>query len=62
MSWSNQTKNISALVNLVKGSAAMTWDEATFIWNAAIGTWSDPWDFNNQSKNISAFTNQAKNS
>ncbi len=57
MTWTNQTKNSSVFTNQPLGSASLTWDEATFIWNDAQGTWDNPYSWVNQTKSASIFTN-----
>ncbi len=60
MSWSNASKNISSLTNQMKSIASLTWNQATFDWNDAGGTWSYPFDMANATKHTSSFSNQTK--
>ncbi len=60
MSWSTTSKNISVIANQAKGSASLTWDEATFTWAGAAGTWSNPFDMVNATKHTSTISNATK--
>jgi len=59
--WTNQNENSANWTNQPFGAASETWDEATFEWQQAQGTWDNPYAWQNQSKSSSIFTNQTKN-
>jgi hypothetical protein len=57
-----QSKNTALLTNQAKSVQAVTWDEATFSWDNAQGTWDIPGQvYGNQTKNTATLTNQNKN-
>ena len=50
MTWTNQ----------IKSETGLTWDMATFTWNAAVGTWQDPYEWANQTPHASSWGNKTK--
>ena len=58
--WQTGAKAVTPVTNQAKGSASLTWDQATFTWDQATGTWDDPYSYVNQTKNASAFVNDPK--
>lgn len=58
-----QSKNNITITNLDKGlDNTITWDEATFSWNDASGTWDTiRFAVSKQTKNSISITNETKN-
>ena len=57
----NQAANTASMTNQSLGSNDMTWDEATFSWDSARGTFDNPYTITNQAANTASMTNQAAN-
>ena len=60
----NESKNNLAITNESKHptGSEITWDQATFIWNDATGTWDLPGvTITKETKNSLTITNETKN-
>lgn len=60
MNWNNQNKDATTFTNQQHGSQDLTWNEANFTWDAAQGTWGDPFSWANQNKDATTFQNETK--
>lgn len=61
LSISQESKNALNVTNEVKTGVSTTWDEATYSWDTADGTWDDPgFHITKESKNNLSITNEAK--
>lgn len=55
---SNKSLNTATATNKGKGTDDLTWDDATWDWDSAGGTWNNPHKMENKTLNTASVTNK----